>query len=536
MNAIAPLPETPVAIARDAIAPSPFQKPRVSARGNLEELATSIREVGIIEPPIVRPAPKGVHAKAITHELVAGHRRIAAAGLAGLEDVACIVREYTDDQVLEIQMVENSQRADIHPLDEADNFAELVKRGRTAGQIADKIGRDVVYVTKRLKLCQLSKGCRAAFDKDRLTLGAAVVLARVPEALQDEALKRLRHYGDTVTEATAKNVIEREFMLQLKDAPWPLEDAELVPAAGACTACPKRTGNQRELFNDVKSPDMCTDPKCHRSKLDAFWAIRSKAAQEAGQTVLEGPAAKKAVDEYGNTGAGFVRVDGDVYGKGYERVSVKSVVKKAGLPITLARDPKTGAHIELVRKADAEKAAGGGRERKSSSGKGSASSERQAQVTKERKRKRLIELALGLAVTAAEKSSKLEQLFDIILRGFLERALHDDQVAILARRGLEAEKRKGTYSVQRDHGAALTKLFNGMTPAQKRGLGVELALHMFAPSNWSPAKQGWGPILKSLGVDVDKVQKQVDAEERERAAAKKAKGAKKPSKKKAKRS
>jgi len=323
MNAIAPLPETSVAIARAAIAPSPFQKPRVSARGNLDELAASIREVGIIEPPIVRPAPKGAHGKGIAYELVAGHRRIAAAELAGLQDVTCIVREYTDDQVLETQMVENSQRADIHPLDEADNFAELVKRGRTAAQIADKIGRDVVYVTKRLKLCQLSKAVRAAFDKDKLTLGAAVVLARVPEALQDQALKRLTNYRETVTEATAKDLIEREFMLQLKDAPWPLEDAELVPAAGACTACPKRTGNQRELFNDIKSPDMCTDPKCHRSKLDAFWAIRSKAAKEAGQTVLEGDVAKKATDPY-DSSTGFARLDGEVFGKGYQRVSARA--------------------------------------------------------------------------------------------------------------------------------------------------------------------------------------------------------------------
>jgi ParB family chromosome partitioning protein len=153
--------ETAHLIPREQLAHSPFQKTRVSNRGNLEELAASMREVGVLEPLIVRPAPAGAP-EGITHELVAGHRRDLAAEIAGLPAVPCLVRDYSDDQVLEVIAVENGQRSDLHPLDESDVFAQLVARGRTPAQVADKVGRQASYVAQRLKLAELCEKGRKA--------------------------------------------------------------------------------------------------------------------------------------------------------------------------------------------------------------------------------------------------------------------------------------------------------------------------------------------------------------------------------------
>jgi ParB/RepB/Spo0J family partition protein len=159
--------------------------------GELEELATSIREQGVLEPLIVRPHADQMHG----YELVAGARRLRAAKLAGLVDVPCLVRTLTDLQVLEIQITENLQRKDVHPLEEADAYAALMHADHayTVEAVAARVGRSTSYVYQRLKLKDLCKPAREAFEADEITAAHAVRLARLSDEQQSDALHHCFH-------------------------------------------------------------------------------------------------------------------------------------------------------------------------------------------------------------------------------------------------------------------------------------------------------------------------------------------------------
>jgi ParB/RepB/Spo0J family partition protein len=156
--------------------------------GDVTDLAASIREVGILEPILVRPM--GMLADGPLYEVVAGSRRHAAAIVAGLLMVPVLVRPLTDTQALELAIIENNQRGDIHPLDEADAFAKLrtLDRAYTPEVVAAKIGRPLAYVKGRLRLLGLDGEAREAFAADQITIGHADRLARLAPTLQERAL------------------------------------------------------------------------------------------------------------------------------------------------------------------------------------------------------------------------------------------------------------------------------------------------------------------------------------------------------------
>lgn len=156
--------------------------------GDVTDLAASIREVGILEPILVRPM--GMLDDGPLYEVVAGSRRHAAAIVAGLLMAPVLVRALTDTQALELAIIENNQRGDIHPLDEADAFAKLrtLDRAYTPEVVAAKIGRPVAYVKGRLRLLGLDGEAREAFAADQITIGHADRIARLAPALQERAL------------------------------------------------------------------------------------------------------------------------------------------------------------------------------------------------------------------------------------------------------------------------------------------------------------------------------------------------------------
>ncbi len=137
------------------------------------ELEQSIRTQGIVTPLLVRPIAKGF-------EIAAGHRRFRAAAAIGHETVPCVVRNMTDEQFLEILTLENLQREDIHPLDEAKGYEQLMtKCKQDVARIAERVGRSVKYVYDRIKLLNLIKDAQQWFYKGKLTAGHAILLARL---------------------------------------------------------------------------------------------------------------------------------------------------------------------------------------------------------------------------------------------------------------------------------------------------------------------------------------------------------------------
>jgi ParB/RepB/Spo0J family partition protein len=353
-----------VLIALAAIAPSDthIQKLRREHfnKEALQELADSIRVNGMVNPPLVRP-----RTGAGKYELVAGERRYLAAGLAGLKEIFCSVRVLTDDQVLEIQLVENLQREDLHALEEAEGYEELMKLKKiTADQVGDMIGKSRSYVYARCKLLALGPQLRRDFYAGKLDASTALELARIPQhERQAEAWKYIaeeRKYGELLGVRDVRDYIREKFMLRLKAAPFDLTDEKLLPKAGSCVKCPKRTGNQADLFGDAKNSDVCTDTKCFDEKRQAHFAIGRKALEAKGTKILHGDAAKKVFPawEQGDerTSDAYSRLDEQVYADGAHR-KVSAIVGKDHEP-TLVQHPATGKIIEVATKQEIVKASG----------------------------------------------------------------------------------------------------------------------------------------------------------------------------------
>lgn len=240
---------------------------------HLKELAASFKSQGILAPLLVRQLDKD------KYEVVAGARRLRAAKLAELEAVPVRVVQLSDGQAMEAQVIENLQREDIHPLEEALGFRSLLELQEpkyTVATIAARAGKSEAYVHGRIKLTELIPPVAEAFLKDRITIGHALQIAKLPAAQQQEAFnasfrQMWTSEGNTQVLIPVRELaawIESNILLELAVAPFDKRDESLVPEAGACANCPKRTGFDTLLFSDVRK-DSCTDPQCFRAKIDA---------------------------------------------------------------------------------------------------------------------------------------------------------------------------------------------------------------------------------------------------------------------------
>ena len=309
---------TPNTILVDAIAASKTNPRKHFDKAALQELAESIARHGVLQP--IRVRPNGSEG---TYELVAGERRWRAAKIAQLERIPATVRELTDAEVVEIQIIENLHRIDLHPLEEAEGYESLMKcqhadgHAYTADEIAAKVGKSRSYVYQRLKLCALVPAAREAFYDGHLDASKALLVARVPADLQKEALERL--LGDDYYQPSfreARDMLQREFMLELgKKPPFDVKaiyfaDGKANPIGPPCAECPKRTGNQPELFEDVKSGDVCTDPGCFRAKTAAAAEKQAEELRAKGHEVLIGPEARKILtSDWAPAKKGYARLD-----------------------------------------------------------------------------------------------------------------------------------------------------------------------------------------------------------------------------------
>lgn len=461
---------------------SPLNHRRTFDQVKLQELADSIASKGMINPVTVRPVD-GVF------ELVVGHRRFRAAAAAKLEAIPAIVREMDDREVLELQLIENVQRQDVHPLEEADGYKLLIERhGHDVDSLAAKLGKSKAHVYGRLKLAAMVPAAKDAFLAGEFNAGVAMVIARVPEHHQEEALKLVRNPGwrptgsEALSAREALNLIRNRLMLRLADAPFPVGDAELVPEAGACKTCPKRTGCQPQLFADVDEEDTCTDPSCFQSKKDAHWERERAKAEAQGIEVIDDKKAK-ALLGYGSSRpeSPYVSLEEKKWDydsdSGREReVSFKKLLGKSAKPVAIARDERGVVH-HLVDKAEAlkhlKKAAPGlarvlqadVSEAAKSNDPAAAERARKAAELEKAKRK-LEELAQAAVVEKAVAAVEKKGLSAEVLRAMLEEMLSDgwgDDVAE-RRLGKEVDTQELVDRLQK------------MSQAQLAGLAFEIVL------------------------------------------------------------
>jgi ParB family chromosome partitioning protein len=274
-------PEIPLAMLTE----SPTNPRRQFNEDFLKGLAATIRNNGVLSPLLVRPMNE-------RFEIVFGAQRFRAAKMAEKETIPAIIREMTDAEVLEAQLVENLQRRDVHPMEEAQGFKALLYLDEpkySIEQLAAKTGKSPVYVAARLKLTELSAPVVEAFYAEEIGVGHALLLAKLPADKQVEALNEcFQEEWKASADRKAKRIllpvrhlqtwIEQNILLLLKDAPFDKRDAHLVAIAGSCVDCPQRTAHNKLLFADLGKQDACTNPSCFSAKVDAH-VIKTVAAK-----------------------------------------------------------------------------------------------------------------------------------------------------------------------------------------------------------------------------------------------------------------
>jgi ParB/RepB/Spo0J family partition protein len=267
----------------------------------LDELAASLKAIGQLQPVVVRPLPIGRDDGPASYELVAGERRVLAAIKAGFEAIDATVRDLTDDQVLEAQLVENLQREDVHPLEEAEGYHELMRlKDLTADQVGALVGKSRSWVYARLKLRALSAEGREALASGRLDASRALLVAQVANPkLQKKALALAT---ETIYDGSPLHSYRRlqekirdGFTENLADAVFPLDEDRMPIGKGkaartapACTACPHR------IVEDGAA-DACGEPACYAQKTAVYWARKRADAEAAGRTILTGDDARAAI-------------------------------------------------------------------------------------------------------------------------------------------------------------------------------------------------------------------------------------------------
>lgn len=281
---------------------------RIFEDAALKELADSIRSQGVLSPLLVRPLNER------SFEIVAGARRYRAAQMAESETVPVRIVNLTDAEALEAQLIENLQRRDVNPLEEAQGFRALLNLEEpkySIDQIAAKTGKSPAYVAQRIKLTELAPAAIEAFAKDEIGVGHALLLAKLQSAEQEQALSACfrEDWGNgskgkriLLPVRNLKDWIEHNIMLILNDAPFSKSDATLNPQAGSCHDCPKRTGHNKLLFADVRQ-DACTDPACYQTKVDAHVA----------KTISAKPKLVQITTAYGQPAAGSTAIPRNKY-------------------------------------------------------------------------------------------------------------------------------------------------------------------------------------------------------------------------------
>lgn len=463
----------------------------------IKGLAESIRANGVIQPIVVRRVI--VNDKDGFFEIVVGACRVRAATIAKLATIPAIVRSLTDDQVLEIQIVENLQRKDIHPLEEATGYSRLQKlSGMDVPTIAAKVGKSTSYVYQRMQLDKLIPAAKKAFREDAITAGHAVLIARLQPDAQKEAIYWSTERGDNMGVRELARVIETEIHRDLSKALWDVKDQTLFPEAGSCVACSKRTGSQPDLFADIKKADTCTDAACFGTKRSQHLQ-RVKAELSAGDEpfieLTYNYNSSGGLIGYGDYREAKTRceysvvglcVDGADIGK-QKRVCTNKRCKTHWDTSTPDHNPRTGQSRTFERKRQAEKDA----------------------------RRQIVTTITGKV--GALKPDDLR----FVAHAFLSEMWSEHVKEICRARALEPVKTKHSYGgTTTDYETPMRKAIDAAKPAELGALLVELALSGKIAGDHEKGRSAYQAMLKRYKVDKARIEAKLLAELKAKAKAK----------------
>lgn len=511
----------------------------------LGELAENVKLHGVLVPLLVRPfyRRKLDAGELRRFEIVAGARRFRASQLAGVDTIPVRIVDLTDTEALEIQVIENLQREDVHPLEEAEGFRRLMDLdGYTVELLAEKVGRDESYIYKRLQLAKLIEPLKGKFLDGEITLAHAILLCRLSEKDQTDTAKKglyseqwvggNKRERTVVTARALDRYIHEEIYLDLKSAPWDKTDVELLSKAGACNVCPKRSGANSQLFDDMPKGDVCLDSACFQAKRGAHLVQIEKKVIEAGETIVRvateylQPTEEKKLKAIGSNS--YTRAEGKKKCGALEKALVVSGRGDVGKVIDICRDRSCKVHHPYG----------------SSAGRGSAQlpfgemwSAKKKRLDERIKVETRLETWRELVARGPKKAGRPE--LDVIASHMLDRAHHDRRRALCAALNIEPTKEKTKWSTHTNFEKPLRAHMKALSDSE---LVAFLVAFCFASSlessPWGVSSVDLDTTAKKYGVDTAAIAKRVAAplrakfEKSKDSAKKKADEAKKAGKKK----
>ena len=195
---------------------NPYQPRKDFSEEKIQELAQSIKENGLIQPIIVRQSP------VIGYEILAGERRYRASIVAGLSEVPVIVKNLSDQDMMVHSIIENLQREDLNPIDEAKAYQSLIDKGFTHADIAEKMGKSRPYITNLVRLLNLSPSILKEVESGRLSQAHARLLINLSKKDQENLLKRIQEEDLSVRQVERllqekkqeKKIREKDFFIK----------------------------------------------------------------------------------------------------------------------------------------------------------------------------------------------------------------------------------------------------------------------------------------------------------------------------------
>lgn len=494
------------------ISPCPTNPRKDFDDAGLQELAASIRDKGVLQPILVRKRlikvtlPNGMTGSEVSgYEIVAGERRFRAAKLAGLLAIPAIIRLLTDLEVLEVQVVENLQREDLSALEEAQGYQALLDtHGYTVEDLAAKVGKSKAYIYGTLKLCSLPERAKAALAAGDLPKATAQLIARIPAPkLREQAAKSAltkTHEGELPTYREMQHEIRHSYMIELKQAPFDQADSDLLPSAGACTTCPKRTGNNRTDFPDGRA-DICTDPTCYETKDAAYTKMRIHQARVLGKPVLPDSEAKGLFYPNGQLvlSKDYVDLDGNAnYLDEYHMTYRQVLGTKVADQVHLAVDPNGKLHELLPKSALPKKA-----KAKCPVNDWQVKHDRENELKKATTRICLAQVTLKAETMAHAAINLPTDLMRHLIAGVLPRIWDDASRLVVKRRGLKKETKTSG-----ENRGPIEALIPTLTAQEVLGLLAELVVAQKCLGYSENKKE----ILDFFGLDWSKAEKEAKAD------------------------
>ena len=284
---------------------------------SIDQLAESIKQVGILQPIIARLNTTVKKKQIPIYEVICGARRLSAAAIAELEEVPVIVRELTDEEAFDLMITENLQRKDVSPLEEAIAYQSLINKGTyDVGSLSIRFGKSESYIRHRIKLNDLISEFKDLLRKEVINLSAALEIAKLNQDNQidlynEKYIDRDAYiYWHAPSLKELKRYIDNNYMLNLSEAPFSLEDSTLGPF-GSCIGCQFNTASETLLFPDSPEHGKCINITCFKEKKNRHIEREIQRVQDEEPDIIIG-------------------MPGYVYGEDESRVKE---LKKQGVPI-----------------------------------------------------------------------------------------------------------------------------------------------------------------------------------------------------------